>query len=136
MTNPSLGSLQQYNHRAAGPAGSDAVEGYGKLTFSASGNSGLVATCYGLRGLSAERVSTGIYQLNFPIANGCILQPSLEAPSGYHYDVAVVAKTSISGMAQIHIGQANATTGVFTHLSPRSGTHVLLRFSFHPRVVF
>lgn len=136
MPNPALASLQQLPLRAAGPAGSDALEGYGKLTFSASGNSGLVATCYGLRGLTATRVTTGIYQLNFPIAPGTIVQPSLEAPSGFHYDLAVVSKTSISGMAQIHVGQANATTGAFTHLSPVSGTHVLLKFTFVKRVSF
>lgn len=136
MPNPVLGDLSQTPFRVAGPAGSDSVGGFGKLTFSASGNSGLVATCYGLRGLTAERVSTGIYQLNFPRAPGTIVEAHLEAPSGYHYDLAVVSKTSLSGMAQIHVGQANATTGVLTPLSPRSGTHVLLKFTFVKRVSF
>lgn len=104
------------------------------LVFSASGNSGLVATCYGLRGLSAELMGTGRYQLQFPISKGVIIHPSLEAPSGVHYDLSIVSRTSLSGMAELHVGRGSGAT--LGHLKPVSGTKVLLRFSFHPRVAF
>lgn len=45
--------------------------------------SGLVATCYGLPGLTATLVSTGLYDLRYPAAKGGVrMYPQALAPEG------------------------------------------------------
>lgn len=132
MANPNLGQVKQWPLKAGDDPGVNAVMAFGRVVV--SGSTGLVATAYGVRGLTASRTSTGIYQLNFPISKGTHILPSQEAPSGFHYALGIVAKNSSSGMAELHVGAHS--NGTLSHRNPATGTAFILQFSFHPRVTF
>lgn len=122
-----------------GPKGQQAFVGVHKVFF--SGATGLVATSYGIPGVTATRVATGAYRLAFPTSRGVDIIPGVQAPSGAHYNINVSNVQPYSGTAEFQItrnhvgpiasGAAVASSYLAPH-NPVSGTFANLLFYVSP----
>lgn len=139
--------VAQFAHKAqfplntVGPKGQHAFCGVGKVFF--TGTTGLVGTAYGIPGLTATRLSTGAYKVQFPASKSVDIIPGVQAPTGVHYDVQVGNVQPYSGTAELHISQRFNTinsqstgtsqpTGLLRPQNPASGTCVNLLFFVAP----
>jgi hypothetical protein len=115
------------------------------------GATGNVGTGYGIPGVSATRVSTGIYRIQHPAIKGLDIIPGIAVPSGapaYHVKQitdGVGGTNSLSGTTEFHISTdqrigSGAAAGVGSGLAgqlanPVSGTILRLAFFAAPLAV-
>lgn len=143
----------QFPLNTAGPKGQNAFVGVHKLFF--TGLTGAVATAtspgaagigpgqFGIPGISATRVGTGIYDVYHPKAKSVDIIPSLDCPTGTAAQINVMRpQDGRSGMFRFHITR-QPTTGVaiigtnFPVLfNPVSGTVANLLFFVAPVTPF
>lgn len=138
---PGLGENYQEALNSMGLHGQNAAIGIHKVFF--TGTTGLIGTHYGVAGVSATRVSTGLYTFRHPSTVHVDILTQIEAPTGCAYNVNVVrdTKNSQSGIFQVQI-MGNATsigTGVPSGMipyAPQSGTALKLMFFVSPVTPF
>ena len=138
-----LSSFNQYPLNVVGPKGQGAFVGSARIFF--TGATGNVATFYGIPGLSATRVRTGIYNLQYPPTKEVTIYPALQGPTGINYNLSIANVNSFSGTSELHVTRmgaapqtsasgADATTVSLTirPQNPASGTRVNLLFFCSP----
>jgi hypothetical protein len=138
MPNP-FDATSQFPLRSVGPKGQNAFVGVHKVFF--SGTTGLVATSYGIPGVTATRIATGAYRLNYPPTRALDIIPGIQAPSGNHYNINVSDVNSYSGTANFQVtrnnvgpiasGAAQASSYLAPH-NPVSGTFANFMFFVSP----
>ena len=76
-----LAETPKFPIRMVGPRGNQTVQGLATLQFAGSG---LVGTMFGIPGMSATRIATGVYDLRFPTVRSAVIMPAIEdqSPSG------------------------------------------------------
>lgn len=134
-------SVAQYPANAVNPGG---FYGVHKLFF--VGTTGLIGSGYGIPGVSATRISTGIYRVKHPPSRGLDIIPGLAVPSGApHYTATQNTEqtNSISGTTEFHIRapgggasgliQASGMGAVLQN--PVSGTVLRLGFFIAPQAI-
>jgi hypothetical protein len=120
--------------------------GVHKLFF--VGNTGLVGSGYGVPGVTATRVSTGVYRVQHPPVKGLDIIPGIATPSGApQYRVKQITDgpggtNSLSGTTEFHITTTNqissgiAPSGLTGQLAnPVSGTILRLAMFAAPQAV-
>lgn len=122
--------------RGMGPKGQDGFFGVHSVYF--QGTTGLVATQYGIPGMVATRVQTGLYRLAFGRAFGSVdINPSVEGPTGAIYGAVMQQPLHRnSGIAHVLLysplvsptGAAQSTAS-FQPVNPATGTALKL-FTF------
>ena len=131
----------QYPLNSVGAKGAHGFIGTERIFF--TGATGLVGTAYGIPGVTATRVSTGLYKINHPPAKMANIFPSVNAPTGPMYMANIDAATSnaYSGVAYLHIGRQQTTKWITTGsmpstyvqpYNPVSGTMIDLLFVVSP----
>jgi hypothetical protein len=135
----------QYPVNVLGPKGQHAFVGSHKVFF--SGATGLVATSYGIPGVTVGRLRTGVYGIRFPQWKEATVMVGLQVPTGVDYDAKVSGMSGIghivavSGGAELHISRtfnAPVASGTYTPSSfvcpqnPVTGTVAELRFFVSP----
>lgn len=122
-----------------GPKGAHAFIGTDTVFF--TGATGLVGTAYGIPGVTCTRVSTGLYQVDYPPCKGANIWAQVRAPTGHSYTANITALNAVSGTAYLHLTRQVAgkliTTGSMPTTynqphNPVSGTMVDLMFMFSP----
>ena len=133
----------QFPANAIGPSGEHAFVGMHRVFF--TGSTGLIGTMYGVPGVSATRVSTGLYRFKHdPTVNVDII-PGVEGPTGTQYQVNVNKRNlsnggaGASGTFEVQINQmANAgfgtglASGFVQPQNPATGTALKLLFFCSP----
>ena len=136
--------VQQYPQNTVHPNG---FVGVHKLFF--VGATGLIGSGYGVPGVTATRISTGIYRVQHPPIKGLDILPGVASPSGSpQYRVKQITETtnSLSGTTEFHIttqngiapsgAAASSSSGLAGVLSnPVSGTIMRLAFFASPQAV-
>jgi hypothetical protein len=91
---------------------------------------------YGVPGVSATRLSTGVYQIAHPPSVGADIIPAVQAPSGMFFQANITKHTAKSGIAELHFFQEAANTGAPSgfgqFINPPTGTQVKLLFFVSP----
>lgn len=140
---PGMGEQAQFPLNAIGRSGQDAFLGVEKVFF--TGSTGLIGTMFGVPGLSATRVSTGLYTFVHDKVTHIDVIAGLECPTGTYLDVniPVATKGSPSGTFQVQTYNRQAAgfgTGVpsifFTPQNPATGTVLKLMIYGSPITPF
>lgn len=132
-TNPEhLSQTDQFPLNVIGPKGPHAFVGSHQAFF--SGTTGLVATSYGIPGVTIGRLRTGVYGIVHPPIEHAQIWPDIKVPSGQAYDLAIRGMSgrpynAKSGYAEIAITrgeQAAVVTGtnpstIVAHQNPPTG---------------
>ena len=106
-TNPEhLSQIDQFPLNVAGPKGPHAFVGSHEVFF--QGSTGLVATSYGMPGVTVGRLRTGVYGIVHPPIQHAQIWPSIQVPSGLGYDMSICGMSgrpynAKSGYAEISI---------------------------------
>ena len=138
-TATSLANAAQYPANTVQP---NAFYGVHKLFF--TGATGLIGSGYGVPGVTATRISTGIYRVQHPPVRGFDIIPGIAAPSGapaYQVQQATERTNSISGTTEFHIRAPNVASGSSTPSggmalqNPVSGTILRLAMFASPLAV-
>ncbi len=106
---PLFSSVEQGPLNTVLPKGQHAFIGSEKIFF--TGTTGQVGTAYGIPGVTVTRSGTGSYDVSYPVAHECDIYPDIAAPTGYAYDITVVANNPTSGTAKFNISQSYSTFG-------------------------
>ena len=136
-------STGQYPLNAVGPKAQGAFVGAARIFF--TGATGNIGTFYGIPGLSATRVRTGIYNLQGPLTKEMTIIPGLQGPTGVNYNLSVVNVQPYSGTAQLHVtrmeaapqtsasgADQNTVSLAVMPQNPASGTRVNLLYFVSP----
>lgn len=108
------------------------------------GATGNIGSGYGIPGVSATRISTGIYRVQHPPIKGLDIIAGIATPSGttYHVNQSTEKTNSLSGTTEFHIladkGGASGTfspSGAYKLTNPVSGTILRLAFFGAPQAV-
>ena len=113
------------------------------------GATGNIGSGYGVPGVTATRISTGIYRIQYGPVKGLDIIPGIAVPSGapaYHVKQVTDKTNSLSGTTEFHISTLNniagsgAAAGVFSGLAgqlanPVSGTILRLAMFAAPQAV-
>ena len=145
MPNPpdNFASKGQYPLNAVGPKGQNAFVGSAQMFF--TGSTGLIATFFGVPGVSATRVRTGIYNLQYPLTKEVSIYPALQGPTGAAYNLNIVNVQPFSGTAELHVSQviapqiasgSNNPSATVQLQNPISGTRANLLFFVSPIAQF
>jgi hypothetical protein len=131
-----LAANSQFPLNAIGQSGQNAFVGVQRVFF--TGSTGLIGTMYGVPGVTATRVSTGVYRFRHdPTVNIDILA-GVEGPTGTFYAVNIPAERKNSnntGTFDVHM--AKIADGIATGLSnPATGTALKLMFFCSPVTKF
>ena len=142
-----LSSFNQYPLNVVGPKGQGAFVGSARMFF--TGATGNVATFYGIPGLSATRVRTGIYKLQSPMIKEMSIYPTLQGPTGINYTLSIHDVQPYSGTAELHVtrleaaaqtsasgADANTVSLTIRPQNPASGTRVNLLYMLSPIAEF
>ncbi len=131
---PSFGDQPQFPLNVVGNRGQGAFLGMERMFF--QGQTGLVSTMMGIPGVSATRVSTGVYNVQHPPCVAADIIPNVQAPSGMYFQANVVSHNTLSGIAQLQFYQeANGTlvsSGFGQLINPPTGTIVKMLFFVSP----
>lgn len=124
----------QFPLNAIGTRGEGAFLGLERMFF--QGQTGLVSTMYGIPGVTATRIATGIYNIRHPSIVAADIIPGVEAPSGMYFQANVVNHNAQSGTADIHFfNEAQPSilnSGYGQYINPPTGTQVKLLFFCSP----
>ena len=136
---PSFGESPQFPLNAVGPKGQHAFIGVENLFF--TGSTGLVGTMYGIPGVTATRVGTGVYRLAYPVARGVDIIAGIRAPSGMAYQVNVNQLNPSSGTAEIVVSKGGpvptgVASGFVQPINPVAGAQASLLFFVAPVTPF
>lgn len=143
---PTFAELEQFGYmNVVGPKGQHSLVGMETIFF--EGLTGLIGTAYGIPGVTATRVATGAYRMNFPSspqasgAMGVVLIPSLNAPTGNFFGVNVTDVHSVTGVAHLNFTTAEmqvsgAPTNIRRPVNPASGTRLHVLFYVSPITPF
>jgi len=134
-----LSEVEQFPLNVIGPKGPHAFVGSHQALF--QGPTGLVATSFGIAGVTIGRLRTGVYGVKHPPIQHAQIWPSIQTPSGLGYDVTYRGMSgrpynSHSGYAEIAITrpeQAPVVTGtnpstLAMHHNPPTGAVLDLFF--------
>ncbi len=126
---------EQFPLNAAGNAGQHAFVGQHKVFF--GGATGIVATSYGMPGVTVGRLQTGVYGIRFPRWKEVSIDVQLCTPSGVDYLSSVGGLSgvgqivAVSGGAELRIGTITQS-GTRQPLNPVTGTSANLLFFVNP----
>jgi hypothetical protein len=103
-----LSETNQFPLNVIGPKGPNAFVGSHQVLF--QGATGLVATSYGIPGVTVGRLRTGVYGVRHPPVKHAQIWPAIQAPSGMSYDVSLRGMSgrpyqAVSGYAEIEISR-------------------------------
>jgi hypothetical protein len=129
-----LSELDQSPARLIGVKAPDGILGSNQTFF--QGATGLVATSFGIAGVTIGRLRTGVYGVKHPPIEHLQIWPSLQTPSGLGYNVAIKGLSGsaradgVSGYFEVHITQQQGAPVVTTtnpslivmHQNPPTGT--------------
>lgn len=134
-----LSEIDQFPLNVIGPKGPNAFMGSHQAFF--QGTTGLVATSYGIPGVTIGRLRTGVYGIKHPAIQHATISPHLQTPSGLGYDLSIRGMSgrpynAVSGYAEISITrpeQSPVVTGttpstLVQHHNPPSGAVLDLFF--------
>jgi hypothetical protein len=136
---------EQFPLRTAGTAGQNAFVGQHKVFF--SGSTGLVATSYGLPGVTVGRLRTGVYGIRFPRWKEVSCDVQLCTPTGVDYISSVGGMSGVgnivgvSGGMELRISSIQNTpiasggytpSGTRVPTNPATGTVANLMFFVNP----
>lgn len=99
-----LAANSQFPIRAVGKSGQSAFVGVQRVFF--EGTTGLIGTMYGIPGVTATRVSTGIYRFKHDPCLNIDIIPGVEGPTGtqYHVNIPRASKgDGHSGSFDVHL---------------------------------
>lgn len=117
-TNPAhLSEVEQFPLNVMGPKGPNAFIGSHEVQF--QGTTGLVATSFGIPGVTIGRLRTGVYGMVHPPIQHAQIWPSIQVPSGVGYNVTMRGMSgrpynAVSGYAEFEVTrpeQAPVVTG-------------------------
>lgn len=142
-----MGDLAQFPVRVMGNKAPDSFFGNQAVLF--QGATGLVATTYGIQGVTIGRLRTGVYGVRHPPVEDIGVWPSIQAPSGLGFQVAVKGLSGAaqvvgrSGFFEVHITRnemAPVVTGtnpstMVLHQTPPTGTKLDLLIYAGPRSI-
>ncbi len=128
-----------------GPDGQHSFRGRHQAFF--QGTTGLIATQWGLHGVSIGRLRTGVYGIAFPRIKDVDIIANVHSPSGTHYQTKItgisgaVQVVGMSGLAELHVSRTEVAQTVQTGLlasgllsphNPVSGTYISFWFDGIP----
>lgn len=104
-----LSEMDQFPLNVVGPKGPNAFIGSHQAFF--QGTTGLVATSYGIAGVTIGRLRTGVYGIRHPPIAHAQIWPSIQVPSGGNFDCSIRGMSgrpynALSGYAEIAITSA------------------------------
>lgn len=119
-----------------GKSGQNAFIGEHKIRF--SGPTGMVATSYGMPGVTVGRLATGVYGIRFPRWKEVSIDAQLYTPTGVEYISSVGGMTGVaeivgvSGGAELRLGRAATGGAGVAPANAVTGMVVGLRFYVNP----
>jgi hypothetical protein len=101
-----LSEIDKFPIRAIGPKGPNSFLGGQEVFF--QGATGLVATTFGIPGVTIGRLATGRYGVVHPPIKHAQILPHIQHPTGHGYSVQIAGRDGAqydgqSGYAEVHI---------------------------------
>jgi hypothetical protein len=136
-TRSPVNNLSELNQQPAKFMGVKAPDGFmGSNQTFFQGATGLVATSFGIAGVTIGRLRTGVYGVKHPPIEHLQIWPSIQTPSGLGYQVAIKGLSGtaradgVSGYFEVHITRNEQAPVVTTtnpstlvmHQNPPTGT--------------
>lgn len=129
-----LADHAQFPLNAVGPSGQHAFLGVHRVFF--TGSTGLIGTMYGVPGITATRVATGVYRFKHDVCRNIDIIPGVEGPTGtaYQINIPVASKgDGSSGAFDVHLMQTKnygfgtgIASGALEPQNPATGTALKL----------
>ena len=140
-----LHDKEQFPINVFGPKGMHSIVGMHTIVF--EGVTGLVGTSFGIPGVTATRVATGAYRVNYDSVimtsgtPGVVIMPGVNAPTGNFYNVNINSVQSVTGVAHIELTRpfvpvSGGATNIIQPVNPTSGTRLHLQFFVSPITPF
>lgn len=130
MPNDIFPNIDQYPMKGVGQSAQNAFQNIHQVYF--HGSTGLVASSFGIPGITVTRTGTGAYSITYPKVGpdgACVIIPGIQAPTGHSYDATVVENFPNSGTARVNITRRSQFMGSGATQPAVSGT---TQYQFNP----